>query len=90
MLDELNFSHSDKPNSPNSDVHTDNCLILLLQHVSQLLGGLLFSCGPPDRNANSFEGTMASTAVSYSRGLDADVFSQGMYQLEFRAMLLSL
>lgn len=36
------------------------------------------------------EGTMASTAVSYSRGLDADVFSQGMYQLEFRAMLLSL
>lgn len=34
LLDKLNFSRSDKLNFPNSDVHTENCLILLLQHVS--------------------------------------------------------
>lgn len=38
MLDKLNFSHSDKLNFPNSGVHTENCLILLLQHVFPAAG----------------------------------------------------
>lgn len=38
MLDKFNFSHSDKRNFPNSDVRTDNCLILLLQHVFPAAG----------------------------------------------------
>lgn len=53
MLDKLNFSHSDKLNFPNSDVHTENCLILLLQHVFPAVWRPDFFCGPPDRDANS-------------------------------------
>lgn len=42
MLDKLNFSYSDKRNFPNSDVHTENCLILLLPRVSAAAGRLVF------------------------------------------------
>lgn len=42
MLAKLNFSNSDKLTFPNSDVRTENCLILLLHMFSQLLGALIF------------------------------------------------
>lgn len=38
MLDKLNFSRSDKLHVPHSDVHTEDCLILLLQHIFPAAG----------------------------------------------------
>lgn len=42
---------------------------------SQLLGGLLFSCGPPDRNANYLR-PCGTNCCYYHRDLDIGVFSQ--------------